>query len=367
MRFIRRQYRRIGQDILAIPGRAVAFFFLIALFFVPLLINAPYILKILIFMNIFVIYAASWDVLGGFTGQFCMGQGAFFGIAAYTAAIMNLKVGLPVWASIPCGALMSVLAGMLIAVPSLRLRGIYFSLVSLAFPMILIGVVFGFSGVTGGEMGLSGVAVIARNPTILYFITLVAMILCLLAMLKLTSATNKIFRLGIVLLALQEDEISARCVGVNTIKYKLLAFGISAFFAGLAGGLYVHVLRIAGPSTLDLMFSFNPIIWTAFGGMGTIAGSMVGVYVLYPAMELLRFIPKWRMLIFTGIIIAVILLMPEGIVHWVRDKLEVACPRCKLINAFFRRECRACMAPLHLTKQHQEQAQKQAELPEEVS
>jgi len=363
MRFIRRQFRRIRQDILAIPGRAIALIFFTVLCLIPLVISAPYILKILIFMNIFVIYAASWDVLGGFTGQFCMGQGALFGIAAYTAAILNLKADLPAWASIPCGAVMSVFAGMLIAIPSLRLRGIYFSLVSLAFPIILIGVVFGFSGLTGGEMGLSGVQIIARNPVVLYFITLATMIFCLLAMLKLTSATNKIFRLGIVLLAIQEDEISARCVGVNTIGYKLLAFGISAFFSGLAGGLYVHVLRIAGPSTLELMFSFNPIIWTAFGGMGSIAGSAVGVYVLYPVMELLRFIPKFRMLIFTGIIIAVILCMPEGVVHWVRDKLELSCPRCKLINTFLRQQCRACGAPLHITvKQHQEQVQEHAAL-----
>jgi branched-chain amino acid transport system permease protein len=348
MRFIRRQFRRIGQEILTIPGRAIAFVFLIALFLIPLATSDPYVLKILIFMNIFVIYAASWDVLGGFTGQFCMGQGAFFGIAAYTSAIMNLKLGLPVWSSIPCGAVMSVLAGMLIAVPALRLRGVYFSLVSLAFPIILIGVVYAFSGWTGGEMGLSGIEVIARDKIVLYFITLVLMIACVLAMWKLTDATSKIFRLGIVLRAIQEDEISARCVGVNTIKYKLLAFGISAFFAGVAGGLYVHVLRIAGPSTLELMFSFNPIIWTAFGGMGTIAGSVVGVYILYPVMELLRFIPQLRMLSYAAIIIAVILLMPEGIVYWVRDKIEVACPRCKLINVFLRRECRACGAPLHV-------------------
>jgi branched-chain amino acid transport system permease protein len=297
-----------------------------------------------------------------------MGQGAFFGVAAYTSAILNLKLGLPVWASIPCGAVVSVLAGMLIAVPSLRMRGIYFSLVSLAFPIILIGVVYAFSGWTGGEMGLSGIAVISRNPIGLYFIILIMMILSILTMWKLTDATSKIFRLGIVLRAIQEDEISARCLGVNTIKYKMLAFGISAFFAGLAGGFYVHVLRIAGPSTLDLMFSFNPIIWTAFGGMGTITGSVVGVYVLYPVMELLRFIPQVRMLIYSAIIIAVILLMPEGIVHWVRDKLEVACPRCKLINAFLRRDCRACGAPLYIKiKPHPEQVQNQTELPKETA
>lgn len=368
MRFIRRQYRRIGQEILTIPARTIALIFFITLFILPLVNSDPYVLKILIFMNIFVIYAASWDVLGGFTGQFCMGQGAFFGIAAYTSAIVNLKLGLPVWASIPCGAVMSVLGGMLIAVPSLRMRGVYFSLVSLAFPIILIGVVYAFSGWTGGEMGLSGIEVITLNKTYLYFITLLVMIFSVLAMWKLTDARSKIFRLGVVLRAIQEDEISARCLGVNTIAYKLLAFGISAFFAGVAGGLYVHVLRIAGPSTLELMFSFNPIIWTAFGGMGTIAGSVVGVYVLYPIMELMRFVPELRMLSYAVIIIAVVLLMPEGIVHWVRDKIEKECPRCKLINAFLRRECRACGALIHIKiKPRPAQAQKVTDLFEEAN
>jgi branched-chain amino acid transport system permease protein len=348
MRFIGRQFRRIDQEIMAIPGRAIAFFFLIAMFFIPLATRDPYLMKILIFMNIFAIYAASWDVLGGFTGQFCMGHGAFFGVAAYTSGILNLKLGLPVWACIPSGAVMSVLAGLLIAVPSLRLRGVYFALVSLAFPIILTGIVYAFSGVTGGEMGLSGIEVITRNRVALYYITLAVMIACVLAMRKLTDAKSKVFRLGIVLRAIHEDEVSARCVGVNTIRYKLLAFSISAFFAGVAGGLYVHVLRIAGPSNLELMWSFNPIIWTAFGGMGTIAGSVVGVFILYPVMELLRFVPHLRILIYAGIIIAVIMLMPEGIVHWVRDKLEEECPRCKLTNSALRRDCRACGAPLHV-------------------
>jgi branched-chain amino acid transport system permease protein len=358
MRFIRRQFRRIMQEVFIVPGRAIAFIFLICLFFIPFAISDPYALKIFIYMNIFCIFAASWNVLGGFTGQFCMGQGAFFAVAAYTSAIMNLKLGLPVWVCIPCGALMSILAGLLIAVPSLRLRGVYFSLVSLAYPIILIGIVFAFSSWTGGETGISGIQPISTNPLIVYYITLMVMLISIVVMWLLTHAKSKVFRLGIVLRAIQEDEISARCVGVNTIKYKLLAFGISAFFAGLAGGLYVHVLRIASPAMLDLIFSFNPIIWTVFGGMGTIAGSVVGVYILYPVMELLRFVPEIRMLIYAAIIIAVILLMPEGIVYWVRDKLEAECPRCKVINSFLRRECRACGAPLQTNRKKQpDQAQ----------
>ena len=345
----RRQVRRFRQE-LAIPGRAIAFFGLLALFFLPFFTQEPYILLVLIYVNIFSIYAASWDVLGGFTRQFCMGQRAFFGLATYTAGILNLKLGLPLWATIPCGAMMGVVSGLVIAIPALKLRGVYFSLVSLAFPIILTGIVFAFPNFTGGEMGISGITLISKSKVTTYYVSLATMVVCVLAMWKLTDARSQMFRIGVVLRAIHEDEISARCVGVNTIKYKLFAFSVSAFFAGIAGGLYAHVIRIAGPSTLELMWSFNPIIWTAFGGMGTIGGAVVGVYILYPLMEFLRFIPQLRMLIYAGLIIAIILFMPEGVSHWIRDKIEEECPRCKLINSTLRQKCRACSAPLRVTQ-----------------
>ncbi len=158
---------------------------------------------------------------------------------------------------------------------------------------------------------------------------------------------------GLILHALREDEITARASGINTIRYKLMAFAVSGFFSGIAGGLYVHYMKIAGPSTLELFFSFQAILWTIFGGMGTIYGAVAGVYLLYPLIEFIRIVPRGddiRFIVFSVVLILVLLFMPQGLTTWVRDKIEVICPRCKLINAAYRHNCRACRANLQREK-----------------
>ncbi len=164
---------------------------------------------------------------------------------------------------------------------------------------------------------------------------------------KLTDARSSIVRTGIILHAIREDEITARASGINTVRYKMLAFAVSGFFAGVAGGFHAHFMKIAGPSNLELFLSFQVIIWTVFGGIGSIYGPVVGVYILHPVMELLRVIPEVRILIFAAIVVLLLLFMPEGIAVWVRNKIERTCPRCKLANMALRRTCRACGTSLY--------------------
>jgi len=356
---LRRLFKDFQGDVLAIPGRLIAFIFLIALFFIPLITQESYILFIFILVNIFVIFAVSWDFISGYTGQVNFGHAFFFGVAAYTAALLSKYLGLQPWATIPIGAVAATLAGVLMCLPALRLRGPYLSLVTLAMPLILLGVIKAFPDVTGGEHGISGLPPLSDSRMADYYIALLIMIGSVLIMWKLTDAKSGLVRTGIILHAIREDEIAARATGINTIRYKLLAFIIGGFFAGLAGALYAHFLRIAGPSSLDLMLSFQAIIWTVFGGIVSIYGAVVGVYLLYPLMELLRQfnIPVWpgseimfsdlRFLIFSAMVIAILLFMPEGIAVWIRDKMERECPRCKLSNASWRRTCRACGASLY--------------------
>ena len=347
--------QRLAKDfqggILSIPGRAIEFFFVLFLICLPLMFSNPYLIKIFIFANIFAIFAASWDLLSGFTGQMSLGHAAFFGIGAYTAALLNIKAGLPPWITIPCGSFMSVLMGLVIGFPALRIRGVYLALVTLAFPILLNGVVQAFPEFTGGELGIYGVSPLSDSDMVVYYLTLFLMTASALLMWKFTDIKSSTIRLGAMLSAIREDEITARASGVNTTKYKLIAFCISAFFAGFAGGLYSHVMRIAGPSVLDLFFTFQPIIWTIFGGVATIGGAVAGVYILFPLMEFLRIVPETRMLIFALVIVIVLFFMPEGLTTRIRDKiLEEECPRCKLLNAKYRRYCRACDADLHPEK-----------------
>jgi branched-chain amino acid transport system permease protein len=344
---LRRLFKDFQGDVLAIPGRLIALIFFLFLFILPLITQEPYTLRILILANVFVIFAVSWDFISGYTGQINFGHALFFGVAAYSTALLGKHLGLQPWATIPIGALVAVGAGVLMCLPALRLRGPYLSLVTLAFPLILLGVIKAFPDFTGGEHGISGLPALADSRVGEYYIALPIMIVSVFIMWKLTDAKSALVRTGIIFHAIREDEIAARASGINTIRYKMLAFAVGGFFAGIAGGLYAHFLRIAGPSSLDMMLSFQAIIWTVFGGIVSIYGAVVGVYILYPLMELLRVIPELRILIFAVIVIVILLFMPEGIAVWIRDKIERECPRCKLSNVAWRRTCRACGASLY--------------------
>jgi branched-chain amino acid transport system permease protein len=347
-------YQGFRRELLAVPGKVIALIFVIFLFLLPLITTEPYVLRIYIFSAIFAIYASSWDLLAGFTGQISLGHASFFGVAAYAVALLNIKFGLPPWITILAGSAAAVVIGLIVGVPALRLRGFYLSLVTLSFPIILSGIILVFPGFTGGELGLYGIGSLASSQILTFYVVTIVMLCSVLAMWKLTDAHSKIVRVGVILHAIREDEITARASGISTTKYKLLAFATSGFFAGIAGGLYAHFLRVAGPSNLDLFFSFQPILWTIFGGIGTIYGAIAGVYILYPLVEFARYNPvveQVRFIIFAVILILTLFFMPEGITRWVRDKIEVDCPRCKLINITTRRYCRACRAPLHLEKE----------------
>jgi len=327
---LRRLFKDFQGDILAIPGRLIALVFFVVLFFVPLVIGeAPYVLRTLIFANMFVIFAVSWDLLSGYTGQMNFGHALFFGVAAYTTALLNLRLDWQPWATIPLGAIGGVIAGLVVCIPALRLRGPYLSLVTLAFPLILLGVIFAFTDFTGGELGVSGLSRISESRITDYYISVVVMLASVMIMWKFTDARSSFLRIGIILHAIREDEIAARASGINTIRYKLLAFAVAGFFAGIAGAFHAHFMRIAGPSNLDILLSFQAIIWTVFGGIASIYGPVVGVYVLYPLMEFLRVVPEIRNLVFAGIVV------------------ERECPRCKLSNIAFRKTCRACNTNLY--------------------
>lgn len=339
--FFPRLWQLLQKEIFVLPGRIIVFVFCIFLLILPLIMNDPYLLRIIIFSSIFAIFAASWDLLSGFTGQVNFGQALFFGVAAYTSALLNLHLGWPPWVTVPLGALMAVVAGLAVGIPCLRLRGPYLALATLAFPIILMGIVFTIPQITGGELGVSGIAPLARSRVITYYTCVGLMITLGFIMWKIGTSKT-----GIILHAIREDEIAVRASGINTTRYKLIAFSLSGLFAGIAGGIYTHFMKIAGPSTLEVSLSFQAIIWAIFGGVATIYGPMVGVFILFPLMELLRIMPEIRILLFALIVVLILLYMPEGITTWFRDRVEKECPRCKIKNAGWRENCRVCFAEL---------------------
>jgi len=340
---LRRMFEDFRGGVLLIPGRLIAFIFFAFLCIFPLIVENPYYLRVLTLASIFVVFAVSWDLLSGYCGQINFGHALFFGVGAYSSALMFKYLGWSPWATIPIGALVATLAGIVTCLPALRLRGPYLSLLTLAFPIMLLALISAFKDVTGGEYGIWGLPSLAGSRVSEYYICFMVMSVVLFIMWKLTGT-----RIGLMFHAIREDEIAARVLGINTIRYKLLAFAIGGLVAGIAGGFYVHVLRIAGPSTLALTMSFQAVIWVVFGGITSIYGAVVGVYILYPLGELSRgtLIAEYRFLILPILVILVLLFMPEGIAVWIRGKLERQCPRCYLSNAAWRRECRACSASL---------------------
>ena len=339
--YLRRGYSLFRGEVLVLPSRVAVLIFALAVLLLPLFSQDPYLLRILIFTSIFAILAASWDLLSGFTGQMNFGHALFFGVAAYCTALLNIRLDLPPWISIPIGALGAVLAGLIIGIPCLRLRGTYLALTTLAFPIILMGVVFAIPDITGGELGLSGIDRLSNSRLSDYYITSVLMLGLGFIMWKITDSKT-----GIILHAIREDEVAVRSSGINTTRYKLLAFCLSGFFAGIAGGLYAHIMRTAGPSTLEVALSFQIVIWAVFGGIVSIYGPIGGVFILYPLLEFLRILPKIRMLVFAFIVLLTLLYMPQGLIPWLRDKIEKECPRCKIRNVATRKTCRICTAEL---------------------
>ena len=331
----------VRGEVLVLPSRIIVALFFIVLLGMPLVSRNPYLIRVIILTSIFAILAASWDLLSGFTGQMNFGHALFFGVGAYASAMLNVHLQIPPWVSVPLGAVAAVLTGLLVGIPCLRLKHTYLALTTMAFPIILMGIVFALPDLTGGELGISGLQRLSNSLVGNYYIYIVTMLVLCTIMWKITDSHT-----GIIFHAIREDELAVRASGINTTRYKLLAFCLSGFFAGLSGGLYAHYMRIAGPSTLEVSMSFTVVIWAVFGGLATIYGPIASVFVLFPLLEFVRFWPEYRTMIFAVVVLLILLYMPEGLVPWVRDKIEKQCPRCKIRNVATRKTCRVCTAVL---------------------
>jgi branched-chain amino acid transport system permease protein len=339
--YVKRFYAVVRGEVLVLPSRIIVALFFLVLLGMPLISQDPYLIRIIVLTSIFAILAASWDLLSGFTGQMNFGHALFFGVGAYTSALLNIHLHIPPWGSVPLGALAAVLTGLIVGIPCLRLKHTYLALTTMAFPIILLGVVSALPDITGGELGISGLQRISNSLIVNYYIYVGIMLVLCTIMWKITDSHT-----GIIFHAIREDELAVKASGINTTRYKLMAFCLSGFFAGIAGGLYAHYMRIAGPSTLEVSMSFTVVIWAVFGGIATIYGPIAAVFILFPLLEFVRFWPEYRMLIFAVVVLLILLYMPEGLIPWVRDKIEKECPRCKIRNVATRKTCRICTAVL---------------------
>lgn len=326
--YFRRIYKDFAQHILDVPSRLLALLCFPLLLAFPLTQTKVFPLLTMTIASLLAIFAASWDLLVGRTGQISLGHALFFGIGAYTTAMLTKFYELPIVVTIPLGMLTATLAAVLVGFPSLRVKGPYLALVSMAFPLIGTGIVFYFRDVTGGEEGIWGLPRFFpgysrfEQRTGEYCLALILLLISAIIVYKVANSKT-----GIVLVSILDDELASKACGINVMKYKLMAFAISALFAGLAGGFYAHLIRVANYDTLGLNLSFTPVILTILGGIGTIYGPIVGSYIYHVVGtfvldEMLSIPSAWHILLFLVVVILFVLKWPRGIARFVTDKLE---------------------------------------------
>jgi branched-chain amino acid transport system permease protein len=263
-----------------------------------------------------VVLAVSLNVVNGFTGQFSLGHAGFMAVGAYTAAKVTLAlagvriVGLPDAVSdqlafalaLAAGMGMAALAGFLVGMPSLRLRGDYLAIVTLGFGEIIRSLIENTPAL-GGALGLGGLP----NRTNLVWIG-VSVIATVVMARRLAVSTQ-----GRALFAIREDEVAAEAMGVDTTGYKVRAFTVSAAYAGLAGGLIVHAIQLVTPRMFTFIRSFEVVVMVVLGGLGSVTGSILAAVLLTLALELLREVQQYRMVVYALMLIVLMLLRPQGI------------------------------------------------------
>ncbi|MFX1263164.1 MAG: branched-chain amino acid ABC transporter permease [Promethearchaeota archaeon] len=285
---------------------ALACFF--GLFLIPPITGNAYYAQVLITAMIYAIFAASWDLLAGFAGQVSFGHSAFFGIGGYATAALVKFFGVHWVLAVITGALVAVLSSLLIGIPCLRLKGPYLALGTLAFSLILLNV-FMMGDFLGGTEGISGLPVV-ENIFIAFYLVLAIMIVSLVTMRTIADSN-----LGTILKAIRDDETCADASGINTTVYKLIAFMISGFFAGIAGALYLLSTTTVNPAYFQPLYSFYAIIMASIGGIATIYGATIGSFLYVVLNEYLRPLAAVALLAFATILILIVRFAEEGVMN----------------------------------------------------
>lgn len=274
----------------------------------PIVVRDPYYLELLFLCHYYVILACSWDLLTGFTGNVNFGHAFFIGGAGFAGALLNLHVGWGPWLTLPIGGLVAALCGLLVGSFTLRLRGPYFAAVTFCFATLLYKWIMIRYEIFGGEEGLPGIDWLMETALGNYYFSGILM-LAVISFLYLLSKSS----FGLILRSIGENEIASEGSGINTTFYKIVAFMISAFIAGVAGAMYGHAQMHVGPEMAHDSLSALVLIMAVVGGMGSIIGPIMGAYLLTLVNESLRFMGEFRLLIYSSAVVAVILFAPKGL------------------------------------------------------
>lgn len=277
-----------------------------------------YWLRFLTFIFMWIGLAGSLNLLTGYTGYLDFGHVAFFGIGAYMTGVLMVHLGMPFFPAMFTGAILAAVMAIIVGIPTMRLRGAYFAIAMLAFAEAMKQVVMEFDRFTGGGNGLS--LPIYTNYLFFYYIMFSTVILTI----GVTYWFEK-SKFGKALMAIREAELAAEVSGVNTFRCKLVAFGISAFIAGIIGGIYAYWMTFLYPGdAFNVLITMRMIIMAFLGGAGTLLGPIIGASFLAAVEEVLWAEFKYSYLIIVGfVVVFVVLVLPRGIVGLVKEKARV--------------------------------------------
>ncbi len=296
----------------------------IALALVPVFVTNLYYLHVATLALVFAVFASSWNLVLGFAGLKALGHQAFFAIGAYASALTAMHLGVSPWLTIWWAGLVAALFGLIVGMPVLRLRSLpHVAIVTIAAAEIVRLVLLNLTEITRGAMGLSGIPAFEgftlplvgevvfspADKTAYYCLMLVLFFM----------AQGLIYwvvhsKAGLALVATRDSEDAAESLGINLTFYKLLAFVVSAFIIGVTGGFYAHFVGVLTPSStagIDLLIMVIAMILV--GGLGTFAGPIIGAIVLIVGLEYLRVVDEFRMLIYGGLIVIIMILLPRGL------------------------------------------------------
>lgn len=308
--------------------------FLVFLLIFPFLVN-EYVLYIANLIGIAIIGAHGLNLLTGFTGQISLGHAAFIGVGAYTSAILITRVGIPFWWTVPMAGIMSAFVGVIIGIPSLRIKGLYLAIATIAAQFIFEYVFMTWESMTRGIRGIN-----VPSPELFgfrfdterkfYFITLFFVVVGTL------YARNLIrTRVGRAFIAIRDRDLAAELMGINLFRYKLTSFAISSFYAGVAGSLWVSFMNIVTPEHFPLSLSIEYLAMVIVGGLGSVLGSIYGAIFMVLVPEILKFgtdfikdIPAFqhifaplREVVFGALIVFFLIFEPRGLAElWRRMK-----------------------------------------------
>ncbi|MBI5026030.1 MAG: branched-chain amino acid ABC transporter permease [Nitrospirae bacterium] len=320
-RFIRPLLMKIKTLRLKIPAinrGLLATFLVLILLFLPF-ISSDYMLDVFVLAGIYIILAIGLNVVVGFAGLLNLGFVAFYATGAYSFALLSTNFFLPFWACLIFSTAFSTLIGILLAIPALRLRGDYLAIVTLGFGEIVRLTLNNWDSLTNGPNGIAGIpapSILGLTVTELsHYYYLIVLFACL-SVLVVRRVHNS--RVGRAWLAIREDEVAAGAMGIDTPRYRLIAFAFGAFWAGIAGTLFAGKMHFISPESFTFMESVLILCMVILGGLGSIPGVILGALILVVLPEALRGLQLYRMLALGAGLVLMMVFRPQGILGGIR-------------------------------------------------